>query len=55
MSSLKDELRQKGVKGLFAGDTDNTLIQFFRYIFVGGLCLCGGCRRHDPPCRAGSF
>ena len=39
MSSLKDELRQKGVKGLFAGDTDNTLIQFFRYIFVGGFAF----------------
>lgn len=25
------------LKGLFIEDTDNTIIQFFRYIFVGGI------------------
>ena len=25
------------IKNLFVGETDNTFIQFFRYIFVGGL------------------
>lgn len=25
------------IKKLFVGDTDNTFIQFFRYLFVGGL------------------
>lgn len=25
------------IKKLFVGDTDNTLIQFFRYVFVGGF------------------
>ncbi len=27
------------LKHLFAGETDNTFIQFFRYIFVGGLAF----------------
>ena len=26
---------------LFAGATENTLIQFFRYCFVGGAANCG--------------
>ena len=26
-------------KKLFVGDTENTLIQFFRYCFVGGLAF----------------
>ena len=33
---VKDILRQKQFGKLFAGDTENTLIQFFRYCFVGG-------------------
>lgn len=27
------------IKGLFAGETDNTFIQFFRYCFVGGFAF----------------
>ena len=27
------------VKALFVGDTDNTFIQFFRYLFVGGFAF----------------
>ncbi len=33
---VKDILCQKQFGKLFAGDTENTLIQFFRYCFVGG-------------------
>ena len=39
MGSLREELRNNGLKGLFSGETDNTLIQFFRYIFVGGFAF----------------
>lgn len=34
---IKDILREKKFGKLFAGDTENTYIQFFRYLFVGGL------------------
>ncbi len=34
---VKDILREKKFGRLFVGDTDNTLIQFFRYCFVGGF------------------
>ena len=41
MSAAFDEVReilkQKKFSRLFVGDTENTLIQFFRYCFVGGL------------------
>lgn len=30
-------LRERKFSKLFVGDTDNTFIQFFRYVFVGGL------------------
>lgn len=33
---VKDILKAHQFSKLFSGDTDNTLIQFFRYIFVGG-------------------
>ena len=34
------EICKKGeLKKLFVGDTENTLIQFFRYCFVGGLAF----------------
>ena len=34
---IKDILREKKLGKLFVGDTENTLIQFFRYVFVGGF------------------
>ena len=34
---IKDILRERKLGKLFVGDTDNTFIQFFRYVFVGGL------------------
>ena len=37
MEEIKQIFRDKQFKKLFVGDTDNTLIQFFRYLFVGGL------------------
>lgn len=37
IQEVKDILREKKLGKLFVGDTENTLIQFFRYIFVGGL------------------
>ena len=37
MDEIKQIFRDKQFKKLFVGDTDNTLIQFFRYLFVGGL------------------
>ena len=37
MQEVKDILRSKKFGKLFVGDTENTLIQFFRYLFVGGL------------------
>ncbi len=36
MQELLEILRSKQFGRLFAGATDNTLIQFFRYCFVGG-------------------
>lgn len=39
MDEIRQILRDKNFKKLFVGDTDNTLIQFFRYIFVGGLAF----------------
>lgn len=32
-----DIIKKEGLGRLFVGDTDNTLIQFFRYCFVGGF------------------
>ena len=37
INELKEILRNKKIGSLFSGETDNTLIQFFRYIFVGGF------------------
>lgn len=37
ISEIGDILRSGKLGCLFRGDTTNTLIQFFRYIFVGGL------------------
>lgn len=37
VDEIKEILRKKQLGRLFAGDTENTLIQFFRYCFVGGL------------------
>ncbi len=34
---IKDILRERKIGKLFVGDTENTFIQFFRYLFVGGL------------------
>ncbi len=34
---VMDILRKRKLGKLFVGDTENTLIQFFRYVFVGGL------------------
>lgn len=39
MDEIKQIFRDKQFKKLFVGDTDNTLIQFFRYLFVGGLAF----------------
>ena len=39
MDEIRQILRDKNFKKLFVGDTDNTLIQFFRYLFVGGLAF----------------
>lgn len=39
MEEIKQIFRDKQFKKLFVGDTDNTLIQFFRYLFVGGLAF----------------
>ncbi|MBR3666690.1 MAG: GtrA family protein [Ruminococcus sp.] len=39
MDEIRQILRDKDFKKLFVGDTDNTLIQFFRYVFVGGLAF----------------
>ena len=39
MDEIRQILRDKNFKKLFVGDTDNTLIQFFRYVFVGGLAF----------------
>ena len=40
--ALKEVLeicKKRELKKLFVGDTENTLIQFFRYCFVGGLAF----------------
>ena len=37
LNEVKDILRSRQFSRLFSGDTDNTFIQFFRYLFVGGL------------------
>lgn len=37
LQEVKDILRSKKFMKFFVGDTENTLIQFFRYLFVGGL------------------
>ena len=37
MQEVREILRTRKFGRLFSGDTDNTLIQFFRYLFVGGL------------------
>lgn len=39
MDEIKQIIRDRQFKKLFVGDTDNTLIQFFRYLFVGGLAF----------------
>lgn len=37
LEEIKGILREKKFGRLFVGDTENTFIQFFRYLFVGGL------------------
>ena len=37
LDEVKEIVRKGQFKRLFVGDTENTLIQFFRYCFVGGL------------------
>lgn len=37
MQEVREILRTRKFGKLFSGDTENTLIQFFRYLFVGGL------------------
>ncbi len=37
LQEVKDILRSHKFGKLFSGDTENTLIQFFRYLFVGGF------------------
>ncbi len=37
MAEVRTLLSEKRFGALFHGKTDNTLIQFFRYVFVGGL------------------
>lgn len=37
LQEVMDILRSKKFSKLFVGDTENTFIQFFRYLFVGGL------------------
>lgn len=37
LQEVKEIISSGKISRLFAGDTENTLIQFFRYIFVGGL------------------
>ena len=39
MDEIKQIFRDRQFKKLFVGDTDNTIIQFFRYLFVGGLAF----------------
>ena len=37
LNEIKDIFRSRKFGRLFTGETNNTLIQFFRYIFVGGF------------------
>lgn len=37
LQEVMDILRSRKLSKLFVGDTENTFIQFFRYLFVGGL------------------
>lgn len=37
LQEVKEILRSKQFRKFFSGDTENTFIQFFRYLFVGGL------------------
>ncbi len=37
LQEVMDILRARKFAKLFVGDTENTFIQFFRYLFVGGL------------------
>lgn len=37
LQEVMDILRTRKFAKLFVGDTENTFIQFFRYLFVGGL------------------
>lgn len=37
LGEIKELIRTKNFGAFFKGKTDNTYIQFFRYIFVGGL------------------
>ena len=37
LQEVMDILRTRRFAKLFVGDTENTFIQFFRYLFVGGL------------------
>ena len=39
MDEILDIIKKKQFRKLFVGDTDNTLIQFFRYLFVGGFAF----------------
>lgn len=37
LGEIKEHIKARNFAVFFKGKTDNTLIQFFRYIFVGGL------------------
>ena len=37
LGEIMEICRKREFRRLFIGDTDNTLIQFFRYCFVGGI------------------
>lgn len=39
MGELKEIIKTRKFSKLFAGETDDTFIQFFRYVFVGGLAF----------------
>ena len=39
MDEIIEILKKRQFSKLFVGDTDNTLIQFFRYLFVGGFAF----------------
>lgn len=39
LNEVLDLIKKGQIKKLFVGDTENTLIQFFRYCFVGGLAF----------------